>query len=262
MDPRVTDFPFMSDGFPWRIIAICLIYIFIAKLSRPQIKGIDLSPYLLVHNGFAFGVHGAGLAICFVLSNRGRDGFDCSPLKAVPFSGDISFEYIKSESLVHLAIVFLLLRIFLLSESLALMVMSGRSPSNWRIANEVGLLVFTFVGVKYLPGGPALFSCKTYLAFYTFTYGYYTLKLGYSESREVLAKSKKYFIYTKFLWSFLTLGHHIFVAYAPQCQENPILFPLSFMEFIYGFGTFFSAISDQRKLKKQLLQTNVKTLLE
>jgi hypothetical protein len=242
----------MSDGFPWRIIGICLIYIVIAKLWRPRVKGLDLSPYLLVQNGFAFGVHGAGLVLCYVLSNGGRDGFDCSPLKPIPFTGELTFDYIKSESVVHLTIVFLMLRIFMLSESLVLMLMSGKPPSNWRIANEIALLIFTFIGVKYLPGGPALFFGKTYLAFYTFTYGYYTLKLGYSESHEVLRKSRKYFIYMKFIWSVVTLGHHLFLAYAPQCQKNPILFPLSFTEFIYAFGTFFSAISDQKKLNKKL----------
>lgn len=251
MDPRVADFPFMSEGFPWRIVSICLLYISIARLWRPRVKGLDFSPYLLVNNGFAFGVHGAGFALCYVLSNRGRDGFDCNPLKAVPFTGDISFEYIKSQSIVYLTIVFLFLRIFMLSESLILMLMTGRSPSNWRIANEVGLLIFTYIGVKYIPGGPALFFGKTYLAFYTFTYGYYTLKLGYSESHAVLAKSRKYFIYMKFLWSILILGHYLFLRNYAQCQQAPLDL-VAVIELAYGLGTFLSAISDLKKMNKKI----------
>ena len=254
MDSRVVNFPFMSDGFPWRIIGICFIYFIIAKLWRPSVKEVNMKPILFIFNGFAFGVHGAGLVLCFVLSNRGKDGFDCRPLKPIPYNGELTFDYVKSESIVHMTAVFLLLRIFLMSESLILMMMRGKPPSNWRLANDAILLIFTFIGIKYLPGGPSLFFGKTYLAFYTFTYGYYTLKLGYTESQKVLDNSRKYFIYLKFLWSVLTLGHHLFLVYYPTCQENYIIFPLSFVELIYSVGTFFSAISDYKKMNIKKLR--------
>src|SRR5437868_2282449 len=83
IDPRVHHFPVMSDGFPWRIRSIAFTYLLIVKLWKPsQTKNsIDFKPWLLIQNGFNFGIHGAGFIIILILSNMGREGLGCTALK-------------------------------------------------------------------------------------------------------------------------------------------------------------------------------------
>ena len=248
MDPRVAHFPFMSDGFPWRIMGISLIYFIFVKHWKPTVKTTDLKGLLFIFNSFAFGTHGLGLILCLVL-DRGRDGFDCTPLQEVPFTGDVTFEYVKSQSLLHLAILLLLLRIFFMVETLILLMIKGKEPSNWRIANDLGLFWYLFIGVKYYPGGPCTFFVESYLTFYIFMYGYYTLKLGYSDGQEVLDKSKKYITYLKCLWFVASFSHYLYINIHPTCQANPMVFPMSFLELAYSIGLFLSSILDYKKMK-------------
>lgn len=248
MDPRVADFPFMSDGLPRKLIGLCFIFLAVAKLWGPSVKTIDMKPWLFVWDGFAFGVHGVGILFVIILSNTGLDSFDCNPLKSVPFTGELTFDYVKTESILQLTSVLLFLRIFWMPESLIIMTITGKPPSNWRIINDIILLTITFIGIKYLPGGPSFFFILTYFVYYTIRYGYYTLKLGYPEGQEMLEKSKKYLIYLKFLWSFLTFSHYVFLNYDGTCQANPILYPVSQTELVYSVGLLLSSLSDYAKM--------------
>jgi len=248
MDPRMKDFPFMSDGFPWRIFGICVAYVLIAKLWKPDMKGTDVRPLILIFNGLAFGIHGMGVIFALVLDFGGA-GVDCSPLNKNPLMLEPTIECVKTASIVYITVIFVLLRIYLLSEAILLMMATGRSPSNWRLANDIALLLTVYFGVKYLPGGPSLFFGFTYLGFYTCVYGYYALKMGYSQAEDVILQSRKYFIYLKFVWAALTFGHHLYLAYYIPCtRQNIVLFPLSFTEFFYGIGLFCNAVYEYRKL--------------
>ena len=247
MDPRLRGFPLMEDGFPWKMISISLVYLLLVKYWNPKFKNTDLRPYLLVQNGFTFGCHGAGLAIALLLSNMGRDGFDCNIDSFVSEkSDDLTFEYVKSQSIVHLATVLLYLRIFMMTETIALKLMTGRQPSLMRIVNEISLLFFTFIGTKYLPGGPSLFFALTYVSFYSFTYGYYTLKCGYSSNNNdhsLVLKWKKVFIFLMFAWSILSFSHFMYLTKTPGCSSRTNVQVLSFMELSHAICTFFSALS-------------------
>lgn len=253
MDPRVHNFPFMSDGFPWRILSIAFIYFLIVKLWKPsQTKNsIDFKPWLLIQNGFNFGIHGAGFIIALFLSNMGREGLDCTPLKPITHNGELTFNYVRSESTVHLSAVLLFIRMFMFTESIVLMIHKGKKISNWRITNDIALFIVTFLGVKYLPGGPSLFFGLTYMAFYAFTYGYYTLRCGYPETDKMVQSAKKFFVLLKFFWSATSIAHFAYLVLHPTCYASSVVFPISFVELAYGIGTFLNGMEGWREMKKE-----------
>ena len=249
MDPRVRGFPLVSEG-PWKILAIATAYILIAKLWGPTLsKKIDLRPWLVVHNGFAFGCHGAGLAVALTLSNMGLDGLDCRPLTAPKWTVIPTFEYIKSESTIHLACVLLFIRIFLLTEGIAIRILTDKPLSTSRIMNEVSLLFMCYMGFKYMPGGPVMFFGLTYLMFYTFSYGYYTLRCGYPSDTGIVQSSKKFLIALRLVWSITTFCHHLYLLTSESCQ-SPVIFPLALLEGAYSLGVFFNAILSLRNFQK------------
>lgn len=254
MDPRLKGFPMMEDGFPWKMISICLVYLVLVKFWNPKFKNIDLRPYLLIQNGFTFGCHGAGLPIGLLLSNMGREGFDCNfDAVIVDKSNDLTFEYVKTQSIVHLATVLLYLRMFMMTETIALKIMTGRQPSLMRIVNEISLLFFTFIGTKYLPGGPSFFFALTYISFYSFTYGYYTLKCGYNTNNNdhaLVLKWKKVFIFLMFTWSMLSLAHVTYLFTTPSCNARTNIQVLALMQLTHGITTFVNAVRACVKLSK------------
>ena len=248
MDPRLKGFPLMQDGFPWKMISIALVYLLLVKYWKPKIRNFDLRPYLLIQNGFTFGCHGAGLAIVLLLSNMGRDGFDCNHLVMqdnTDGNSQVTFEFIKSQSIVRLATVLLFLRMFMMTETIVLKIMTGRQPSLMRIMNEISLLFFAFIGMKYLPSGPSLFFALTYVSFYSFTYGYYTLKCGCTANNNdhsLVLKWKKVFIFLMFIWSALSLSHYAYLMRTPSCSTRTNVKVLAMMQLLHGLGTFISAI--------------------
>jgi len=244
-DPRVRSFPLMTGG-PWNVLAICAAYVLVAKLWQPSFKNVDMRPWLLIQNGFAFGCHGAGFFVALTLSGMGSDGFDCSPLTAPKWSALPTFEYIKSESLVHLAYVLLMLRIFLLTEGLAIRVMNDKPLSSVRILNEVSLLFFCYIGFKYLPGGPSLFFGMTYLVFYTFSYGYYTLKSGSLSNSDLVSSWKSVFIGLQFAWAAATLYHFWYLMTADSCRTASVV-PLAALEGLYSIGLIATACNSLRE---------------
>lgn len=254
MDPRLRGFPFMEDGFPWKIISISLVYLVLVKYWNPKFRKMDLRPYLLIQNGFTFGCHGAGFAIALLLSNLGREGFDCNiDSLIVEKSNDLTFEYVKSQSIVRLATVLLYLRIFMMTETLALKMMTGREPSLMRIVNDISLLFFTFIGVKYLPGGPSFFFALTYISFYSFVYGYYTLKCGYNtnnNNHSLVLKWKKVFIALMFAWAMLSFAHVTYLSTAPGCVSRTNVQVLSLMQLFHAIGTLISAVNACIKISK------------
>jgi hypothetical protein len=255
MDPRVRGFPMMDDGFPWKMISISLVYFLIVKYWNPKFKNIDLRPYLLIQNGFLFGCHGAGFVIALLLSNMGREGFDCNfDVMIGDASNSLTFDYIKSQSIVRLATVLMFLRIFMMSETIVLhKIMNGRQPSTLRVANDIVLFCFSYIGCKYLPGGPSLFFALCYISFYSFTYGYYTLRCGYNTNNNdhlLVLKWKKVFIALMFVWSILSAAHFTYLYAAPSCAARTTIRSLCSLELFHAAGTFISAVTASRKLYK------------
>lgn len=248
MDPRVREFPLMKEG-TWKVLAIAAVYVIFAKLWNPKTSksSLDLRPWLLIQNGFAFGCHGAGLIVALILSGFGRDSFDCSPLTHPKRTAELTFEYIKSESIIHLSAVLLFLRIFLLTEGLLIKLLKDRPVSNARIVNDVSLLLFCYVGFKYLPGGPSFFFAITYVIFNTFNYGYHTLKFGSFSTDDMLSSWNRIFIALQFLWALSSLGHSMYLLFITSCNAQSNVFPLAMMEILHSLGTFYNFSNSIRK---------------
>lgn len=254
MDPRVRGFPLMMEG-TWKILAIAAVYVIFAKLWNPKItkNSADLRPWLLIQNGFAFGCHGAGLVIALILSEFGKESFDCSPLKHPKRTVELSYEYIKSESIIHLSAVLLFLRIFLLTEGLMIKLLKDRPVSNMRIVNDVSLLLFCYVGFKYLPGGPSFFFALTYVTFNTFTYGYHTLKFGSFSTNDMLSSWNRIFIALQFVWALTSLSHSMYLFFNSSCNSQSNVYPLATIELLHSIGTFYNfhkSIQNIRKTEK------------
>lgn len=241
MDPRVRGFPLMMEG-TWKILAIAAVYVIFAKLWNPKMtkSSADVRPWLLIQNGFAFGCHGAGLIVALILSDFGRDSFDCSPLKHPKRTVELTFEYIKSESIIHLSAVLLFLRIFLLTEGLMIKLLKDRPVSNARIINDVSLLIFCYIGFKYLPGGPSFFFALTYVIFNTFNYGYHTLKFGSFSTSDMLTSWNRVFVALQFLWAFSSLSHSMYLLFSTSCNTLSNVFPLAMIELLHSVGTFYN----------------------
>ena len=255
-DPRIKDFSIVGDTFPWKLITLCLIYFAAIRYWRPKIS-FSLKPWLLILNGTAFGLHGAGFFVCLAISSLGKDGLTCDSLQQNYTSRDFfDNNWMKSESTLRLAVVFLFIRISLFLESMILVLIQDRSISNRRLLNELMIIALAFVGVKYLAGGPALFFAQCYLAFYTYQYGYFTLKTGYQVSdSDLVLTSKKVSIFLQFLWSLAALYHPYYIVSQPQCT-NGIVPTLMALEFIYGIGLMLNSFNAIKSLSSRPIKKN------
>ena len=106
----------------------------------------------------------------------------------------ITYDYVKSEAVMYGAVLMMMIRVFLLLESV-LLVLMGNRLSNWRIATEVYYLTAGGLMLKYYPRSPSSYFIGMYIVMYTFYYAYHVLKLGYSEGHELL-KNFKIFSFT------------------------------------------------------------------
>ena len=257
MDTRVKGFPLMDDGFPWKLISLCLVYLVIIKFWRPKVS-FSLKPWLLILNGTAFGCHGAGFFVCLLISSMGKDGLGCNLLKSNYSTRNFfDYDYVKGESIVRLATVLLFIRISLFLESLMLILIRDKPNSLARTLNELMIICMSYLGVKYLPGGPSLYFAQCYLVYYTYQYGYYTLKTGYQVSdSDLVLTSKKISILLRFAWSMAALYHPYYILSQPGCN-NGLLKALLGLEFIYGLGLLVNAFNAIKSLPSTAMQPKV-----
>ena len=246
MDPRVQDMVFMTEAIPKKLILICFVYFIIVKILRPTFKSPNFSPVLFILNGLSFGIHGLGIFILLALTNNGKDVFDCTHRSAILFTNEMTYDYVKSEAAIHAGILLMMIKVFLLLESV-LLVLMGNHLSNWRIAAEVYFLITGGLIMKYYSRGPLFYFIGIYIATYTFLYAYNVLKLGYSEGQGLLKNLKTFFVYFKFLMAILLLAHYLFLVFSSTCKTNPMMLPLSFIELFYALGLFLSTMSDYKK---------------
>lgn len=250
-DPRIRDFAIVGDTFPWKLISLCLVYFAAIRYWRPKIS-FSLKPWLLILNGTAFGLHGAGFFVCLAISSLGRDGLTCDSLQQQYTTRDFfDNNWMKSESILRLAVVLLFIRISLFLESMILVLIQDRSISTRRLLNELMIIALAYVGVKYLAGGPSLFFAQCYLAYYTYQYGYFTLKTGYQvNDSDLVLTSKKVSIALQFLWSLAALYHPFYIVQQPQCSSG-IIPTLMGLEFIYGVGLMVNSYAAVKSLSSR-----------
>lgn len=69
-------------GGPWQVLAIICLYAFLAISAGPRWmrdrKAFDLRPWMLVFNGFMFGVNGAGFLVALWLTQLGVNSWSCT----------------------------------------------------------------------------------------------------------------------------------------------------------------------------------------
>ena len=246
MDPRVQDMILMTEAIPRKLILICFIYFIIVKILQPTFKSPNFTPVLFILNGLSFGIHGVGIFVLLVLTNNGKDVFDCTPRNAILFTNEMTYDYVKSETMILAGILLIMIKVFLLLESV-LLVLMGNHLSNWRIAAEIYFLITGGLVLKYYSRGPLLYSLGINIVTYTFIYAYNVIKLGYPEGKELLKNLKTFFVYFKFLTAILLLVHYLFLVLSSTCKTNPMMFPLSFIELFYALGLFLNIKSDYKK---------------
>lgn len=254
-DPRLVDFPFMSSS-PTHFLSIVIAYAIIAKSSSwtslLNSKNIDLSPYLLIQNGFFFGIHGAGLALTILIHNLYSTtdkptAFDCSPL-IVP-KPDQGFEHIRSESLIHLVYILIWVRVAMFSEVFVLLSVNHKAVSISRILNDMFSVMIFYCGARYMPGGLCFFFAIWYFIYYTFSYGYWTLKSAKLTNYGLETRARAIQLALQFTWALGLVAHHLFIV--NNCPKNSKLQILATCEAFYGLALFASAAIATKKFLKQ-----------
>ena len=56
--------------------------------------------------------HGMGIFVFLALTNNGKDAFDCTPGIAIPFTEEITYDYMKSETVIRAGILMLMIKVF------------------------------------------------------------------------------------------------------------------------------------------------------
>lgn len=200
--------------------------------------------------GCFFGIHGCGTGIVLAVTKFGGDLFTLRPpLIAQPIT-QWTRDVIESESCVMLLSLAILLRLSMLSEMIVLSNARQKRPSIARVLNDLYLDTLTYFGLRFLPGGPVMFFVFTYCAFYTFSYGYFTLKsamFSNDYAMQLQQQFRKIRIVLKFLWSLSLLCHFLYVL--PVAGESSLFVVIAALEGIYSMALMASAFNDVRKLR-------------
>lgn len=249
------------SGSPMYLLALLLITgILMRRWSAKSHQSSDTSkPILLVANGMIFGIHGVILsALIFIVDIK--DSLSCVP-PAIPMFNLRSYQFLVAEILLHGAILWLLMRVVLIFEGLLLNSATGRlKVSPLRLTNDLFLVAFIYTTTRFMPGGPSLFHMFTNLSFYTYIYGYHTLKAGLMTDRWLEHLAKKFFIVMRLVWSVSLLWHYFYMI---TCTHDSKLHIIGTFEGLYGAGMFVTAMAKLRKMlamssKKSVKFTNPK----
>lgn len=190
------------------------------------------------------------MGIVLGITNFGRNLLTLDPvLITQPVITEWTREVIESESMVMLLSLALCLRLSMLTEMVLLANMRDKPPSLARILNDVYVTTITYLGLRFLPGGPAMFFVFTYLLVYTFNYGYYTLKSAQFDTpyaNDLLRRGRHIQIALKFCWAIALLGHYLYVSQV--AITSPVFMIIANMEGMYSLALIASGIRSVKQL--------------
>lgn len=201
----------------------------------------DFKPFLLILNGFLFGIFGVGIPIALVCTQSGYDMFSCD---ATPAVDDIKTKAVKHLGMVYLVIMLsdfayplcCLLRLPSISAS------SSPSPSSWpffssptrsywtinlHLGHVTLWLILQLVEIIVYPGGFSIFTGFMIMIHRTYFYGYLVMTTASAavSPQSLKTKWRKGLIWTQFISTLaICLHHSYFNLLAPDtCGNKTVL---------------------------------------
>lgn len=199
----------------------------------------DLKPFLLILNGFLFGIFGVGIPIVYVCTQSGYDMFSCD---ATPSVDDVKTKAVKHLGMVYLVIMLsdfiypltCLLRLPSINSSQR-QSSSVKVPSltrnywmiNLQLAHVTFWLILQLLEIIVYPGGFSIFTGFMIMIHRTYFYGYLVMTTASKavSPKSLRTKWRNGLIWTQFISTLAICLHHIyFNSLAPaSCGNKTVL---------------------------------------
>lgn len=145
-----TDFPLMTGG-PWQVLALCALYAFLALKVGPMFmrdrKPYDLRPWMLVFNGFMFGVNGAGFLIALWVTQLGTNSWSCS-------DENERWEGVQGIATKYMGMTYLGIKLFdFMTTAFEVLRKREHVDVKSQVLHNSFLVLYAFVGLKFYPKG-------------------------------------------------------------------------------------------------------------
>lgn len=150
-DAKVSnDFTLMYGG-PWKVLAIVVAYAFAVLRLGPRFmrdrKPYDLRPFMLVFNGFLFGINGAGFLVALWVTQLGSNSWSCS-------MDNSRWHGLSGLTMKYLGNIYLWMRLceFL---STGFNVLRKKNDKNMfgQVLHNGVLVLYAYWGLKFFPRG-------------------------------------------------------------------------------------------------------------
>ncbi|KAI1296714.1 putative protein for very long chain fatty acid elongation [Halotydeus destructor] len=231
-DAKVSaDFPLMY-GAPWKLMAIIAAYAMTALYFGPKWmkdrKPIDnLRPWMLVFNGFMFGVSGAGFLIALWITELGTNSWSCT------LDSD-RWEGISGVMMRYLGLVYTYIKMFdFMSTAFDMMRKRDNVDYKGQVLHNSSLVIYAYFGTKFYPKGCFVFLPLLDLLFQTVRLSYLVLASAGSGLKHALGW-KRYVGYAQLAQQLTLMAHSVHVLSVPDCAGPNFL---KVMPLLYAIGT-------------------------
>jgi len=238
-DPKVSnDFPLMY-GAPLKLLVIITMYAIFALAIGPRMmrdrKPYDLRPWMLVYNGFMFGVSGAGSLVALWITQMGTNSWSCRD------DGD-RWEGITGMTFKYLGYVYLFVKMFDFATTV-FDVLRKRENADLKgqVVHNAYMVMFAYIGIKYYPRGMFCFMPMLDLMMQSIRCAYLVLASAGSALRFSLWW-KNYVAMAQIIQLLILLTHSVYVTITPNCA-GPIYIKLAvFLYAITSLPYYFSLV--------------------
>lgn len=211
-DPKIMSMPLMAHG-PWWFFSIALFFVAFIKVIGPNYmaerKPLDLKPWLFVFNGLFFGGYGAFFVGASIFTDYGAEGFNCRA--ADPVSERFSDLVIRLLGYVYLVgkccdFVLPVLRVLV-----------KKSVSDLQLCHTLFMVLITYLGLIYYPGG--IFLLLPYLdgLYYSFLHCYLVMRTPQGEMYLTSQKWPRFLIGLRLFMFAVLFLHGLYFYFQANC---------------------------------------------
>lgn len=240
-EPKVaTDFPLMYGG-PWKLFAILAIYAYASLRVGPKWmrdrKPYDLRPFMLIYNGFMFGVNGAGFLVALWVTQLGTNSWSCS-MDSERWSG------IQGTVMVYLGYIYMGIRLgFCVNTAFNILRKKEGYDLKAEVIHNCYLVLFAYSGLKFYPRGIFCFLPLTDTFVQSVRCAYLVLASAGNGLKFALWW-KQHVTQVQLFQQTILMIHTLYVFLTPQCA-GPTL--MKMIVFLYVIGTFPYCVSFYRR---------------
>lgn len=219
-DSKVSaDFPLMYGG-PWKLVAITALYAFLSLSYGPKWmqnrKPFELRPYMLVYNGFMFGVNGAGFLVALWVTQMGTNSWHCQ-LDSDRWSG------IQGISMKYMGYTYLWIKLMdFVSTGFAILRKKEGQDITAQVIHNSYMILFPFLGLKFYAKGIFAFLPMMDLFLQSVRFAFLVLASA-GKAFTFSLWWKKYVTQIQILQQLVLLVHSLYMTLTPNCEGPAFL---------------------------------------